>query len=92
MIREDPTNPIPISMEQEQLLTAMRHWVKMGVCTNRDITPELFTREVAIAEAIKMVNIAEEIISKKESDVKFPEKFNNFQVDPILRSCRYLPE
>jgi len=75
VIREDPTNPIPISMEQEQLLAAMRHWVKMRVCTDRDISPDLFAHEVAIAEAIKMVNIAEEIISERESDVKMPEKF-----------------
>jgi hypothetical protein len=31
VIREDPVNPIPISMEQEQLLAAMRHWVKTRV-------------------------------------------------------------
>jgi hypothetical protein len=48
VIREDPVNPIPISMEQEQPLTAMRHWVKTRVRTNRDIDPELFTRDVAI--------------------------------------------
>ncbi len=75
VIREDAANPIPISMEQEQLLTAMRHWVKTRVRVNRDINPDLFTREVAINEAIKMVNAAEEIISEKESDVKLPEKF-----------------
>jgi hypothetical protein len=62
-------------MEQEQLLTAMRHWVKTRVRTNRDIHPDLFTRDVAIAEAIKMVNIAEEAQGEKESDVKLPDKF-----------------
>jgi hypothetical protein len=75
VIRERPVNPLHISIEQEQLLTAMRHWVKTRVRTNRPIDSNLFTREVAIAEAIKMVNIAEEIISEKESDVKMPEKF-----------------
>jgi hypothetical protein len=75
VIREDTLNPIPISMEQEQFLTAMRHWVKTRVRTNRDINPVLFTRDVAIAESIKMVNIAEEVQSEKESDVKMPEKF-----------------
>jgi hypothetical protein len=75
IIREDAANPRPISMEQEQLLTAMRHWVKTRVRINHDINPDLFTREVAINEAIKMVNAAEEIISEKESDVKLPEKF-----------------
>jgi hypothetical protein len=75
VIREDAVNPIPISMEQEQLLTAMRHWVKTRFCVNCDINPDLFTREVAIHEAIKMVNALKEKISKKESDVKLPEKF-----------------
>jgi len=75
VIREDPVNPIPMSMEQEQLLTAMRHWAKTRVHTNRDIDPELFTRDVAISEAIKMVNVTKEVISEKESDVKMPEKF-----------------
>jgi hypothetical protein len=62
-------------MEQEQFLTAMRHWVKTRVRTNRDINPALFTREVAITEAIKMVNITEEEKPEKESDVKMPDKF-----------------
>jgi hypothetical protein len=75
VIREDPLNPLHISMEQEQLLTAMRHWVKTRVRTNRSIDPILFNRDVAVNEAIKMVNIAEEIISEKESDVKMPDKF-----------------
>jgi hypothetical protein len=75
VIRECPVNPLHISIEQEQFLTAMRHWVKMRVCTNCSIESNLFTRDVAIAEAIKMVNIAEEIISEKESVVKLPEKF-----------------
>jgi hypothetical protein len=75
VIREDTLNPIPISMEQEQLLTTMRHWVKTRVRTNRDINPDLFTGDAAIAEAIKMVNLAEEAPGEKESDVKLPEKF-----------------
>jgi hypothetical protein len=75
VIREDPVNPIPMSMEQEQLLTAMRHWAKTRVHTNRDIDPELFTCDVAISEAIKMVNVTEEVISENETDVKMPEKF-----------------
>ena len=64
-----------MSMEQEQLLTAMRHWAKTRVHTNRDIDPELFTCDVAISEAIKMVNVTEEVISENETDVKMPEKF-----------------
>jgi hypothetical protein len=75
VIREDALNPIPISMEQEQLLTAMRYWVKTRVRPNHDINPNLFIREIAISKAIKMVNAAEEVISEKESDVKMPEKF-----------------
>ena len=75
VIREDTVTPVPISMEQEQLLTAMRHWVKTRVRTGRDIDSRLFTRDIAITEAIKMVNIAEEQISEKESDVKLPDKF-----------------
>lgn len=75
VIRENADNPIPISMEQEQFLTAMRHWVKTRVRTNRDISPELFTRDVAIAEAIKLVNVAEEAATEKDSDVKMPDKF-----------------
>lgn len=74
VIREDANQPIPISMEQEQLLTTMRHWVKARVLTNQDIDPRLFTRDTAIEEAIKMVNYAEEPITEKESDVKMPEK------------------
>lgn len=74
-IRDNLTTPIPISMEQEQLLTAMWHWVKTKVHKNHDIDPRLFTREIAIAEAIKMVNYAEEPTVEKESDVKMPEKF-----------------
>jgi hypothetical protein len=75
VIRERTVNPLNITMEQEQLLTAMRHWVKTRARTNRDIDPALFTREVAVAEAIKMVNIAEQPESEKESDVKIPDKF-----------------
>jgi len=75
VIREDPTTPVPISMEQEQLLTAMQHCVKTHIRTGRDIDSRLFTRDMAIIEAIKMVNITEEQISKKESDVKLPDKF-----------------
>ena len=74
VIRENG-NSISISMEQEQLLTVMRHWVKCRVRTNRDIDPRLFTRDTAIAEAIKMVNITEESGAEKESDIKMPEKF-----------------
>ena len=75
VIRERTVNPLNITMEQEQLLTAMRHWVKTRARTNRDIDPALFTREVAVSEAIKMVNIAEQPESEKESDVKMPDKF-----------------
>ncbi len=85
VIREDTLNPIPISMEQEQLLTAMRHWVKTRVRTNRDINPDLFTGDVAIAEAIKMVNLAEEAPGEKESDVKLPKKIQNYkQMDHLF--------
>jgi hypothetical protein len=75
VIRERPVNPLHISIEQEQFLTAMRHWVKSRVRTNRSIDPNLFTRDTAIAESIKMVNIAEEVTTEKESDVKMPERF-----------------
>ncbi len=75
VIREEVINPIPISMEQGQLLTVMRHWVKTRVHVNCDINPDLFTREAAVNKAIKMVNAAEEVIPEKESDVKLPEKF-----------------
>jgi hypothetical protein len=59
-------NPIAISMEQEQFLTAMQFWVKSRGRTGCDI---FFTHDIAIAEVIKMVNIAEEsVITKKESN------------------------
>jgi hypothetical protein len=67
--------PLNITIEQEQFLTAMRHWVKTRTCTNRNIDPALFTREVAVAEAIKMVNITGQPESEKELDVKMPKKF-----------------
>lgn len=54
VLRERPVNPLNISLEQEQFLTAMRFWVKTRVCTNRTIDPQLFTRDVAVSEAIKM--------------------------------------
>jgi hypothetical protein len=75
VIRERPVNPLHISIEQEQLLTAMCHWVKSRVRINRSIESNLFTCDVAIAEVIKMVNIAKETITEKESDIKLPEKF-----------------
>ena len=75
VLRERPAAPLDISLEQEQFLTAMRNWVKTRVRTNRPIDPDLFTREVAVAEAIKMVNQAEEIAIEKDTDVKAPEKF-----------------
>jgi hypothetical protein len=75
VLRERPTAPLDISLEQEQFLTAMRNWVKTRVRTNPPIDPDLFTREVAVAEAIKMVNQAEEIAIEKDTDVKAPEKF-----------------
>jgi hypothetical protein len=51
----------------------MRNWVKTRVRTNRPIDPELFTRDVAIAESIRMVNQSEEVTT--EMEVKMPEKF-----------------
>jgi hypothetical protein len=75
VLRERPAAPLDISLEQEQFLTAMRNWVKTRVRTNPPIDPDLFTREVAVAEAIKMVNQAEEIAIEKDTDVKAPEKF-----------------
>jgi hypothetical protein len=75
VLRERPLNPLVITIEQEQLLTTMQNWVKTRVRLNQNIDPQLFTRDVAIAEAIKMVNIAEESINDKESDVKLPDKF-----------------
>jgi len=35
----------------------------------------LYTRDLAVAEAIKMVNMTEQPESEKELDVKMPEKF-----------------
>jgi len=52
VLRERPVAPLDISLEQEQFLTAMRNWVKTRVRTNRPIDPDLFTREVAVAEAM----------------------------------------
>ncbi len=75
VIQENIVNPIPISMEQEQLMTVMRHWVKSRVRMKHDIDPRLFTRDTAISEAIKMVNITEESGVENESDIKMPEKF-----------------
>jgi hypothetical protein len=75
VLRERPVDPLNISLEQEQFLTAMRNWVKTRVRTNRSIDPDLFTREVAVAESIRMVNQAEEITLEKETDIKTPDKF-----------------
>lgn len=66
VICERTVNPLNITMEQEQFLTAMRHWVKTRAHTNQDIDSALFTREVAVAEAITMVNIAKQPESEKE--------------------------
>jgi hypothetical protein len=74
VLRERQQNPILINMEQEQLLTAMWHWVKARVRTNQDIDPRLFTREIAIAEAIKMVNTEDEA-QETDSEMKLPDKF-----------------
>jgi len=75
VLRDEP-NPLPISVEHEQLLTAMWHWVKTRTRVNQDINPELFTREVAISEAIKMVNIEEES-KATDAELKMPEKFKS---------------
>jgi len=75
VLRERLVDPLNISLEQEQFLTAMRNWVKTCVRTNRSIDPDLFTREVAVAETIRMVNQAEEIALEKETDIKTPNKF-----------------
>jgi len=61
-------------VEHEQLLTAMWHWVKTRTRVNQDINPELCTQEVAILEAIKMVNIEEES-KATDAELKMPEKF-----------------
>jgi hypothetical protein len=74
VLRERQTDPIPISMEHEQLLTAMWHWVKTRTRTNQSIESHLFTREVAITEAIKMVNI-EADTKETDTEMKLPEKF-----------------
>jgi hypothetical protein len=74
VLRERQINPISINMEQEQLLTAMRHWVKARVRTNQDINPQLFTREIAIAEAIRMVNTETEAL-ETDTEMKLPDKF-----------------
>jgi hypothetical protein len=74
VLRERQLNPISINMEQEQLLTAMWHWVKARVRTNQDIDPHLFTREIAVTEAIKMVNTEDEA-QETDSEMKLPDKF-----------------
>ncbi len=71
VIWECPINLLHISIEQEQFLTALQHWVKTRAHTNCSINPNLFTRNNAIAESIRMINIAEEVAIEKESDVKF---------------------
>jgi hypothetical protein len=47
----------------------MRVWVKTRIRTNRTIDPQLFTRDIAVSKAIKMVNQAEEATTDKESDL-----------------------
>jgi hypothetical protein len=69
VLRERPANPLNKSLEQEQFLTAMRVWVKTRIRTNRTIDPQLFTRDIAVSKAIKMVNQAEEATTDKESDL-----------------------
>ncbi len=46
VLRERQLNPISINMEQEQLLTAMWHWVKARVRTNQDIDELLLLHRV----------------------------------------------
>jgi hypothetical protein len=75
VLRERAVDLLNVSLEQEQFLTAMRNWVKTRVRTNRPIDTDLFTRDVAIAEAIKMVNQAEKTVLEKDTDIKAPEKF-----------------
>jgi hypothetical protein len=48
---------------------------KTRVRTSCTVDPQLFTCDVAVSEAIKMVNLAEEATTDKESDIKLPEKF-----------------
>jgi hypothetical protein len=74
VLRERTVDPLNVSLEQEQFPTAMRNWVKTRVRTNCPIDADLFTRDVAIAEAIKMVNQAEETVLEKDTDIKAPEK------------------
>jgi hypothetical protein len=69
VLRERPANPLNKCLEQEQFLTAMRVWVKTRIRTNRTIDPQLFTRDIAVSKAIKMVNQAEEATTDKESDL-----------------------
>lgn len=52
----------------------MRHWVKTQNRVNQDIDPDLFTREIAVAEAIKMVTIADETL-ETDAELKLPYKF-----------------
>ncbi len=90
VLRECPIDPLQISMEQEQFLMAMHHWVKTCVRTNRLIDPDLFTRDVAIQESICMVNIAEGTSTEKESDIKLPEAYH--QVDYLCQSSQHIPK
>jgi hypothetical protein len=62
-------------MTQEQLLEAMRNWVKTRTHCGLPITVNLFTLEVVEAEAIKMVSALEAVRTEKQDDVKMPSKF-----------------
>jgi hypothetical protein len=75
VVSECPINPLHIRIEEEQVLSAMWHWVKTRVCTNHSIDPNLFTKDMVIAELIRMVNVNEEVTAERKSDVKMPEQF-----------------
>lgn len=75
LLRERERDLIDINMTQEQLLEAMRSWVKTSTHCGMPITPNLFTLEVAEEEAIKIVNALEAVKTDKQDDIKMPSKF-----------------
>ena len=54
----------------------MWHWVKARVRTNQDIDPHLFTREIAVMEAIKMVNTEDEAQENMDDETPRPVRCN----------------
>jgi hypothetical protein len=76
LIREDPVNPIPINMLQQQMLLAFRFWVmnrqRLGLAVNAN---EFMAIQV-FEQAQQMVRLQEdEAVADKETVAKLPDKF-----------------